>query len=122
MVLENRWSFEVFVDKDSEKGMFEAAQAFNEKMLKHGMWMECAISRYQGTKGLKRCYVVLHREEGIAGRNAGRKKVETAYGMDEAMRQEAAGKGKKAIAAEMGISLASYYRRRKEYLGERDTK
>lgn len=120
MVCKNKWSFEVLVSEDSEKNMFEAAHDFSEKMIRHGIWMECAISRYQGVRGLKRCYVILHCEEEIVGRNAGRKKVETAYGMDEAMRQEAAGKAKKTIAAEMGISLASYYRRRKEYLSARD--
>ena len=116
MVKKNRWSFTVFVDEESEENMLEAEFFLNEELLRRGIRMVCSPSRYQGRKGLKRYALTIHLDEEVAGRHAGRKRTETCYGMDEAMALEAAGKDKKSIADEMGISLASYYRRRKEYM------
>ena len=112
------WAFTVLVDGESEKNMLEAEFFLNEKLSKYGVKMVCSHSRNQGRKGLTRYALTIHLDEETAGRQAGRKKLETAYGMDTALAFEATGRDKKSIAEEMGISLASYYRRRKEYLKE----
>ena len=116
MVRKKMWSFTVFVDEKSEENMLKAEHFLNEELPKYGVRLVCSPSRQQGRKGLRRYALTIRLDGETAGRHAGRKRAETAYGMGEAMAQEAAGKDKKSIAEEMGISLASYYRRRKEHI------
>jgi hypothetical protein len=120
MITENnesyRCTFQVLVDSQSEISMFEAEKYIYETLASHGIRLSCSPSRNQGRRGLKRYTLIFHVDKETAGRGAGRKEAVARYGMDEAIRQEKAGKEKRVIAEEMGISLATYYRRRKKHM------
>ena len=113
---ENKCSFQVLVDSRSEKDMFEAESFINETLAGQGIRLSCAPSRNQGRRGLIRYSLIFRMDKEIAGRGAGRKEKAACYEMDESIRQEEAGKDKRSIAKEMGISLATYYRRRRKYM------
>ena len=115
MITKNSCSFQVLVEKDAEEKMFEAETWFNEKMYKHGIRLTCSPSRNQGRRGVTRYALILSMDQEIIGRHSGRKPPESKITMEEAMRQESDGIDKKTIANNMGVSLATYYRKRKEY-------
>ena len=116
MVNETRCSFSVLLEKDSERNILLEESNFNNILIKHGVNISFAPSRNQGRKGLTRYSLVITIHPEIAGRGAGRKPIPCAINMEEAIRLEEQGESKASVAEKMGISVATYYRRRKHFL------
>lgn len=108
----------VYVDKENEGRMLALEEKINGLLLRHGIRVSCSPSRYQGRKGLKRYALAIEVDGDTFGRGAGRKPLKCGMGMEEAMEMEAQGSDKETIAGQMGVSLATYYRKRKKYLEE----
>lgn len=111
-----RISASVYVDRENEDRILSGESGMNEVLIKNGIRISCSPSRYQDRKGLKRYAVMIEFDGRTLGRGAGRKPLECRVGMDDALRMEKQGTDKKKIAEQMGVSLATYYRRRKNYL------
>ena len=119
LINEERCTFQVLLEHADEADMLEKAAELNEKMLKHGIMFSFAPSRNQGRKGLTRYTISVIFDKDTISRSAGRKPVECGITMEEAIRLENAGESKAVIAEEMGISLPTYYRKRKKYYEEK---
>ncbi len=113
-----RISVSVYVDKENEARMLAGEEKMNVFSLKHGVRVCFSPSRHQGRKGLTKYALTVEFDGEAFGRGAGRKPLECGMGMEEAMRMEAQGSDKETIAGQMGVSLATYYRKRKKYLEE----
>lgn len=106
----------VYVNRENEDRILSGESEMNEILIKNGIRISCSPSRYQDRKGLKRYAVMIEFDGRTLGRGGGRKPLECRVGMDDALRMEKQGTDKKKIAEQMGVSLATYYRRRKNYL------
>lgn len=115
---DNRCTFQVLVDHTDEQEMLEKEAVLNEKLIKHGIMFSCAPSRRQGRKGLARYTISITFDKETITRGAGRKAVECGISMEEAIWLENTGENKAVIAEKMGISLPTYYRKRKKYYEE----
>ena len=113
MIMENGFSFQVFVDHNTERQILADEVALNAMLSKHGVRISYAPSRNQGKKGLVRYSVIIRMEPDLLKRGAGRKAKDCRITMDEALRKEEEGMAKADIAALMGVSLSTYYRKRK---------
>lgn len=120
MVSKTRCSFQVLLEKETEQRVLNEEAAMNEILMKHGVHLTISPSRNQGRKNLVRYSVIISIDPEAAGRGAGRKPVQCPLTIDEAIQMEKNGISKEAIAKRMGISIASYYRRRKKYLMDDD--
>ena len=116
MLTENSYSLTVILEKDAEKRMMQEERALNGQLQKYGIRLTFGPSRNQGRKAGVRYVLNLAMDPSARTRSAGRKPVCCSITMEEALQMERQGKGKKEIAAEMGISLSSYYRRRSRHL------
>ena len=119
MIVGTKYSFPVFLEKDFEQKVLREAEIFNEALSGHGIRLTFAPSRYQGRKGLTGYSAIISIDPEIAGRGAGRKPLSGAISMEEALRLEEQGDEKAVVAEKMGISIATYYRRRKQYLEDK---
>lgn len=119
MVSDGRCSFQVLLDKSSEKRVLSEELKMNELLSKYGIHITFSPSRNQGRKGLTRYSIVISTNIDAVKRGAGRKPKTAALTMDEATKLEQDGVSKEAIAEMMGISIATYYRRRKLHLSSR---
>jgi len=105
-----------YVEKEQETKLFYAGNLLNRCLENTDVQISFSPSRYQGRrKGMVR-YVLVVTVTEKEGRCMGRKPVPCAFGMDTALEMERNGESKKEIASRMGISLATYYRKRKEFL------
>ena len=118
MLTENRYSLTVILEKDAERRMMQEAGALNEQLHRYGIRLTFGPSRNQGNKAGLRYVLHLTMDPSVRARGAGRKPVSGSISMEEALQMEQRGIQKKEIAAQMGISLSSYYRRRCRYLEE----
>ena len=119
LIDDNRCTFQVLVDHTDEQDMLAKEAELNEKLIQHGIMFSCAPSRNQGRKGLTRYTISISFDKETIARGAGRKPVECGITMEEAIRLEKTGEDKAAIAEKMGISLPTYYRKRKKYYTEK---
>ena len=118
LISDNRCSLQVLIEHEDEQDMLRKQAELNEKLLKHGIMFSCAPSRNQGRKGLTRYTLAIVFDKETIARGAGRKPIECCITMEEAIKMEKDGKSKNVIAEKMGISLPTYYRKRKKYLTE----
>lgn len=116
MIRKDKCSFSLLVDRESEQDMFAAEKALNGMLERYGIRVTCSPSRYQGRKGLVRYSFAVRLDRKTAARGAGRKPAASRLSMEEALRLESDGMAKSEIAGHMGVSLATYYRKRKAYL------
>ena len=115
-----RASATVYVGREDEGRMLALEEKMNGLLLKHGIRISCSPSRNQGRKGLRRYALIIEVDGDTSSRGAGRKPAECGMRMAEAMKMEEQGIDKSKIAEQMGVSLATYYRKRKKYLEEMD--
>ncbi len=118
LIRDSRCTFQVLMDRAEEQEMLGKEAELNKELMKHGIMFSCAPSRNQGRKGLTRYTISITFDKETIARGAGRKAVECGITIDEAIRLENAGEDKAAIAEKMGISLPTYYRKRKKYYEE----
>ena len=116
MLTENRYSLTVILEKDAEQRMIKEERALNEQLQRYGIRLTFGPCREQGIKAGLRYVMNLTMDPSNRTRGAGRKPVSGSITMEEAFRMEQQGTGKKEIAAQIGISLSAYYRRRCRYL------
>jgi hypothetical protein len=116
LINEKRCSLQVLIEDKDEQDMLKKEAQLNEVLMKHGIQFSCAPSRNQGRKGLTRYTLSIIFDKETIGRGAGRKPVKCLIPMEEALRMEETGEEKKQIAKKMGVSLPTYYRKRKEFL------
>ena len=116
MVNERRCSFQVLLEKETEQHILREEAEMNRILMKQGIHLTFSPSRDQGIKHLKRYSVVISIDQDAARRGAGRKPIQCQLTMGDALKMEENGDSKEIIAERMGISIASYYRRRKKYL------
>lgn len=118
LINDKRCMFSVLVDGTDEQDMLKKEAELNEKLMKHGILFSCAPSRNQGREGLTRYTISIIFDNEIIARGAGRKPVKCGITMEEAIRMENTGEDKATIAGKMGVSLPTYYRKRKKYFEE----
>ena len=114
----NAYSTSVLIETDHEQKILMEEEALNQLLQKCGVRVSFAVSRYQGRKGLRRYTLRIICDLEAHARHAGRKPGECALDMAEALQMEGRGVDKKQIAALMGVSIATYYRKRKAYLSD----
>ena len=118
LIGDRRCTFQVLVDRADERDMLEKETELNKELMKHGIMFSCAPSRNQERKGLTRYTISITFDKDTIARGAGRKPVECGIAIEEAILLENAGEDKTSIAEKMGISLPTYYRKRKKYYEE----
>lgn len=116
MLSENSYTLTVILEKDARQRMMQEQEALNEQLRKYGVRLTFGPSRNQGHKAGLRYVLRLSMDPSVRARGAGRRPAACGITMEEALRMEQQGTGKKEIAAKMGISLSSYYRRRSQHL------
>ena len=116
MLSKNGYSTSVLIETDCEQKVLMEEEALNDVLQKYGIRVFFAGSRYQGWKGLRRYTLRIVFDHETHARGAGRKPRECGMDMEEALCLEEKGMEKKEIAGLMGVSVATYYRKRKAYL------
>lgn len=119
LINEKRCTLQVLIEDKDEQDMLKKEVQLNEVLMKHGIQFSCAPSRNQGRKGLTRYTLSIIFDQETIGRGAGRKPAECVISMEEALQMEEAGEEKKQIAEKMGVSLPTYYRKRKKFLNDK---
>lgn len=119
LLTDNRFSFQALVDRETEHRLLQEEYRINEALMKHGIRFSISPSRNQGFTGHVRYTMAVTFDREVIGRGAGRKPKECPLDMEEAIQKESSGIGKREIASLMGISLSTYYRRRRRWLAER---
>ena len=118
LVTNDRFSFQALVDKETERRLLKDEALINKVLTKHGIFFSLSPSQNQGVSGYVRYTMSVRFDPEIIGRGAGRKPKDCPIDMEEALRKEASGKSKQEIASQMGISISTYYRKRKRFLDE----
>ena len=116
-------SLSIYVKQDEVDKAEQFEKAINDAIYwRHGVNVSLAPSRKQGKKGYMHYILQVCLNEDIINRKAGRKPIACAITIEEALEMEKTNTDKKLIAAQMGVSLATYYRKRQAYLASETTR
>jgi len=83
---------------------------------KYGLQISLAPAKEQGHYGLLHCILQVNFDHDIASRNAGRKPKPGQISIEEALTMKENNSDTNEIIKRMGVSRATYYRRRKAFL------
>ena len=119
LLTDDRFSFQALVDKETERRLFKEEAMIKKVLAKHGIFFSLSPSRNQGVSGYVRYSMAVSFDPEIIGRGAGRKPKDCPIDMEEALQKEASGEDKREIASQMGISISTYYRKRKRFLDKK---
>ena len=98
-------------DADEELGKLHQA---NTALAELGIHLSVGPSRNQDRKNFLTCVLNVHIDHEISSRGAGRHAEDSGYTLEDVEQMIAEGLSPQQIAEKLGMSLATYYRRRKK--------